>query len=67
MKKTSQIRVVISFESPDGESVEHETVLDVAQEEVEQLDKCEQHVLDSAYEAMRGALSKQFSNLSKKS
>jgi len=66
MKKTGKLRITISFEQEDAQKVEYESTIDMLDSELKDLDKCEQHLLQGAYETMRGAMSKQFSALSKK-
>ena len=66
MKKTAQIRIKITFEQEEGQNVNHETMLSLPVNEIKNLDACENHLLQVTYNAMRGALSKQFSEASKK-
>ena len=66
MKKTAKIRINITFEQEGGQKVTHESLLDLPANEINNLDTCENHLLQVNYTAMREALAKQFSEASKK-
>lgn len=66
MEKKAKLRISISFEQEDGQTINHEGVFEMLDSEIIDLDSCEQHLLSASYAAMREALSKQFSELSKK-
>ena len=66
MKKTAKIRIHITFDQEGDQEVTHESVLNLAADEITNLDACENHLLQVSYTAMREALAKQFSEASKK-
>lgn len=66
MEKKAKLRISISFEQEGGQTVIHEEGLELLNSEIIDLDSCEQYLLKTSYTAMREALSKQFSELSKK-
>lgn len=66
MKKKSKIRIKIEFEQEDTQANGHEMTIDMLDEEMLDIDACEQKLLSVSYETMRLALSSHFSNLSKK-
>jgi len=66
MKKTSKIRIQITFEQEGDQEVTHESTLNLPTNEIKNLSTCENHLLQVSYTAMREALTKQFSEASKK-
>ena len=66
----SQIKVTIEFTQPDEQGKEQSIRVtaekEVADSVLEQIDDCEKHLLEVAYEAMRQGMSVQMSYVSKK-
>jgi hypothetical protein len=66
MAKQGKLRIKIEFEDEFGQITGQEELIDLSKEELEDLDSCEQHLLDGTYQAMRKVLSAHMSEVSKK-
>lgn len=66
MKSSGKIRISISFEQENAETVSNELTIDILDSEIKDIDACEQYLLEGTYEVMRAAMSKHITALSKK-